>query len=222
MNLRHVARTVGIGAAIAAGGLLFFAGTAGAGLPSGSQVSNGVIPINPDPTSGQSLTPGTPFSSGQTVTVQAPSGPFTSSTNVNLVECEAPNGVLPTQPTQCDPANTKSADTILANANGGFTYSLYQIFALPDPNLSPSTIVCGNTTATECVVGMFADFTNFTAPHLFSQPFLVVPSAGDQAANPGDGTPEVPLAIGLPLAAAGLMAGGIAIRRRRASRSTAA
>ena len=33
------------------------------------------------------------------------------------------------------------------------------------------------------------------------------------------GTPEVPLAIGLPLAAAGLIGGSVLIRRRRAARA---
>ena len=82
--------------------------------------------------------------------------------------------------------------------------------------------MCGNTLATECVLGMFDDINSFTAPHIFSAPFLVSPSQGDSGANPGDGTPELPLAIGLPLAAGGLFAGGLAIRRRRSGRSVTA
>jgi hypothetical protein len=216
MNVRHLARKVGIGAAASACGLLLFAGAAGA-------VTGTVAPINPDPTSGQTITAGTPYSSGQSVKVTAPAGSgLPTGANVVLVECAAPNGVLPTLPSECDPGNTQSGPSINPAADGSFTLNNYQLYALPDPNLSPSSIVCGNTVATECVVGMFDDYDDFLQPHIFSQPFLISPSAGDNAANPGDGTPELPLAIGLPLAAGGLFAGGIAIRRRRTRRSVAA
>jgi hypothetical protein len=221
MKIRNVVKTGSIGAFAVAASLLPFAATAGA-LASGGQTLTGIVPISPDPSSGQTVTPGKPFSSGQTVTVQAPSGsPLTPGLNVEILECAAPNGVLPTLPTQCD-SETKSADTIIPAADVSFTYSNYQLYILPDPNFGASPITCGATAATECVVGMFDNFTDFTQPHIFSQPFLVNASPLDNGANPGDGTPEVPLAIGLPLAAAGLMAGGITIRRRRAARSAAA
>ncbi len=209
MKIRHLARKAGIGAAASVGGLLLFAGAAGA-------ASGTVAPIG-------TVAAGTPYSSGQTVKVTAPSGSgLPTGANVTLVECAAPNGVLPTLPSQCDPGNTQSGDSINPAADGSFTYSQYQLYALPDPGLSPSAITCGNTVATECVVGMFDSYDDFTAPHIFSAPFLISPSAGDSGANPGDGTPEIPLAIGLPLAAAGLFAGGLAIRRRRSRRSVAA
>ncbi len=107
-----------------------------------------------------------------------------------LVECEAPNGVLPTKTSECDTGNTQSADSILANSSGGFTYGNYQIWALPDTGgqLGPSTITCGDTAATECVVGMFYDYNNFTEPTLFSQAFGVAPSPHDDGADPGDGS----------------------------------
>ena len=209
MIVRHLARKVGIGAAASIGGLLLFAGAAGA-------VTGTVAPIG-------TVASGTPYSSGQTVKVTAPSGSgLPTGTNVTIVECAAPNGVLPTLPSQCDPSNTASADSINPAADGSFTYSQYQLYALPDPNLSSSAIACGNTLTTECVVGIFDDINSFTAPHIFSAPFLISPSQGDSGASPGDGTPEIPLAIGLPLAAAGLFAGGLAIRRRRSRRSVAA
>ena len=211
MIVRHLARKAGIGAAASIGGLLLFAGAAGAVTVTGT-----VAPIGP-------VTAGTPYSSGQTVSVSAPVGsPLPTGANVTLVECAAPNGVLPTLPSQCDPSNTQSGDSINPAADGSFTYNNYQLYALPDPHLAPSAIVCGNTAATECVVGMFDSYDDFTAPHIFSAPFLISPSAGDSGASPGDGTPELPLAIGLPLAAAGLFAGGLAIRRRRSRRSAAA
>ena len=83
------------------------------------------------------VTAGTPFSSGQTVQVSAPTGSgLPTGTNVTLVECAAPNGVLPTLPSQCDPSNTQSGDSINPAADGSFTYSNYQIYILPDPHLS--------------------------------------------------------------------------------------
>ena len=213
MIVRHLARKVGIGAAASIGGLLLFAGAAGA-------VTGTVGPLTPNV---PPITPGTPFSSGQTVKIIAPAGSgLPGAIDVTLVECAAPNGVLPTLPAQCDVSNTQSGDTILPATNGSFTYANYQLYALPDPNLTSSNIVCGNTAATECVVGMFDNYDDFTQPHIFSQPFLISASQKDSGANPGDGTPELPLAIGLPLAAAGLFAGGLAIRRRRSRRSVAA
>ncbi len=227
MKIRHAARTVGISVAVASAAVfstLAFAGTAGA-LASGSQVPGVAVPISPDPTSGQTVTPGTPFSSGQTISVQVPANTvLTPNANVTVEECAAPNGVLPTLPSQCD-TNTFSADTIIPNVStGAFTYNAYQVYALPDANIGDapsSTITCGDSPANECVLGIFDNVNDFTAPHLFSQGFQIVPSAGDQAANPGDGTPEVPLAVGLPLAAAGIF-GGITLRRRRRSARSAA
>ncbi len=224
MSIRHVARTAGVTGAVAsvsALSALAFAGTAGA-LSSGSQL-NAIVPISPAPPSGQTVIPGTPFSSGQTVSVQVPAETVLSQgANVSILECAAPNGVLPTLPSQCDP-NTISASTIIPAADGSFTYNLYQIYALPDANLGETAsnpVTCGNTAAAECVLGMFDSYTDFTAPHLFSQVFKVTATAGDTGINPGDGTPEVPLVVGLPLAAAGIM-GGVVYRRRRHARSAA-
>ena len=50
-----------------------------------------------------------------------------------------------------------------------------------------------------CVLYIGQSGTGF-APHVFSQVFQVDPKdATDSGANPGDGPPEVPLAVGLPL-----------------------
>jgi hypothetical protein len=64
------------------------------------------------------------------------------------------------------------------------------------------------------------NITDFTAAHVWSEPFLVSAVAGDNPTNPGDGTPEVPLAIGLPIAAVGIF-GGVMYRRRRRSNAAA-
>jgi hypothetical protein len=167
-------------------------GTAGADITSGSQI-DAITPINPDPTSGQAITPGTPFSSGQIISVSAPANTvLIPNQNVVLEECAAPNGVLPTQPDQCD-SNTLSAQTIIPNpTTGAFTYSNYSVYALPDlvslGESSDNPVTCSDTPATECVLGIFDNPENFSSPDLFSQTFDVVPSPGDDAANPGDGS----------------------------------
>jgi hypothetical protein len=214
------AATISCAAPIA---LMSMAGTAGAACTtayctSGQQVPNSLLPINPDPNTGDTVIPGTPYSSGQTVEISVPAeNVLVANTNVEILECEAPNGVLPTQPSQCDP-NTKSADTIHPAADGSFSISDYPIYATPDSNIGDTagSPVCGNTVAHECVLGFFDNYNSFTSPYLVSQPFLIVPSPGDDGANPGDGTPEVPLAIGLPLLAAGIVAGSVLYRRRSA------
>ena len=50
---------------------------------------------------------------------------------------------------------------------------------------------------------------------------MTVGDGSDAGANPGDGTPEVPLAIGLPLAALGVF-GGWSLRNRRRRQQQAA
>lgn len=214
MKLRHVARTVGISTAVAcAGGLsvVGFAGVAGAAPASGDTLPTAAVPIG--------TAAHAPFSSGQTIKVQVPANTaLQAHANVVILECGAPNGVVPTVTSACD-ANTVSADTIIPAADGSFTYTSYQIYSLPNlgslGETPTGTPVCGNTAATECVLYIGNNYNDFTRPHFWSQPFKTVATAGDTGANPGDGTPEVPLALGLPLAAAGLMAGGIVLRRRR-------
>jgi hypothetical protein len=152
---------------------------------------------------------------------------------VNIVECAAPSGVLPTLPNECD-GNTIQGPTILPNADGSINlqtqgYGLYQVFALPDSislGESPSSAVkCGDTAATECVLYIGENQGDFTAPHVFSQPFFIAANSDDKGDFPGDGssstiapppqTPEVPLAIILPVAAMGLLGGTVLVRRRR-------
>ncbi len=50
---------------------------------------------------------------------------------------------------------------------------------------------------------------------------VAIKDAAELGSNPGDGTPEVPLAVGLPLAAAGLVGGTVLFRRRKAARAAA-
>src|ERR1700722_196356 len=150
------------------------------------------------------FTANTPFSSGQKINVVVPANSlFISTSNVNIVECAAPNGVLPTLPLDCD-GNTIQGPTILPNTDGSINlqtqnYGLYQVFALPDSitlgETATNQVVCGNSAATECVLYIGENQGDFTAPHVFSQPFNVVANADDQSENPGDGSaPAVPSA----------------------------
>src|SRR5580693_6494352 len=126
MSIRHVSKTVAISAAIVCVGALStfaFVGTAGAAA-SGDQIGSAV------PTT--SFTAGTPFSSGQVLEVKVPANTvLPQSQNVVIVECAAPNGVLPTQPSSCD-TNTVQGDTIQPSTDGSIDYHTYTIYALPD------------------------------------------------------------------------------------------
>jgi hypothetical protein len=169
----------------------------GATAPSQGASGPYIVPVTP-------FTANTPFSSGQFVNVVVPANSlFVSTSSVNIVECAAPNGVLPTLPSECD-GNTIQGETILPNTDGSINlqtqkYGLYQVFALPDSislGESPSSAVtCGNTAATECVLYIGDAQGDFTQPHVFSEPFYIQANADDKGESPGDGSaPVVPTA----------------------------
>jgi hypothetical protein len=221
MSIRHVARRVAAAAAATAAAGTFaamaFSSPAGATPPaSGSTISNAAQCAT-------SCTPG-PFDSGQNVNVVVPANSAFAAPNdssgIIIAECAAPNGVVPTLPSACD-GNTVQT-LVGVNSDGSFTFNDYQVFALPDSvslgESSSNPVTCGNTAATECVLYIGNNQNDFTRPHLWSQPFLTNSDATDSGTiNPGDGTPEVPLAVILPLSAMGLLGGAVLIRRRRHS-----
>jgi hypothetical protein len=219
MSIRHVARTVAASvagiAAIGAFSAIALASPAGATTPTqGSIVAGAAQPQQPN-------TPGTPFQSGQQIDVVVPGGFFPAGDGLQIVECSAPGGNIPTSTSACD-GNTVNALSLEANSDGsvdyqGYTGSLYPIYALPDKTtLGEGTSGPKCNASTNCILYIGENFNNFTALHVWSQPFQIVPDAGDAAPNPGDGTPEVPLAVLLPLSAMGLLAGIVLVRRRRA------
>ncbi len=235
MSIRQAARRVAVTlAAVSAAGAFSLATlTAPAGATTPSEGASGPYAVAVSP-----FTAGDAYSSGQAINVVVPANSlFVSTSNVNILECAAPNGVLPTLPNECD-GNTIQGPTILPNSDGSINLQaegdgLYQVFALPDSislGESPSSAVtCGDTAATECVLYIGENQGDFTAPHVFSQPFFIaanVDGGGDGGLSPGDGssstvapppqTPEVPLAIILPVAAMGLLGGTVLVRRRRA------
>jgi hypothetical protein len=223
MSIRHVAGKVAacFAAVTAAGALsiIAFSGPAGATTPTqGSIVPQSAVPVG-------SYTAGTPFSSGQNVNVVVPANSvFSPTTNLNVLECAAPGGAVPTSTSACD-GNTINGPTLKAAANGSVNFqtstgSLYTIYALPDSISLGETggaPVCNATSY--CVLYIGYNQADFTQPHVWSQPFLVTPNANDGGANPGDGTPEVPLPVLLPASAMGLIGSVVLIRRRRAART---
>jgi len=231
MSIRQAARRVAVTlAAVSAAGAFSLATlTSPAGATTPSEGASGPYAVAVSP-----FTAGDAYSSGQQINVVVPANSlFVSTSNVNIVECAAPSGVLPTLPNECD-GNTIQGPTILPNADGSINlqtqgYGLYQVFALPDSislGESPSSAVkCGDTAATECVLYIGENQGDFTAPHVFSQPFFIAANSDDKGDFPGDGssstiapppqTPEVPLAIILPVAAMGLLGGTVLVRRRR-------
>jgi hypothetical protein len=217
MTIRRAAHTVAVAAGIGAAAaisVMALSGSAGADtLTSGEQVPGTALGVSP-------FTAGTPFSSGQSIEVKVPANNlFTHNESVLVVECNAPNGVLPTLPSACD-TNTNYGNTILPNADGSFDIKDYPIFSLPSASFGETA---SNPTqcnlSNQCVLYIGLNTQDFTANHIFTQAFVVAPNAGDTGVNPGDGTPEFPLAIGLPIAAAGILAGTAVYRRRRSARA---
>jgi len=174
-----------------------------------------------------------PLASGQGINVVVPANDLLDQTTaVNILECAAPNGVLPTLPDECD-GNTIQGPSVFPDEDGSINFqqatgTLYPVYALPDfvslNEGAGSAVTCGDTAATECVLYIGDDQSDFTQPHVFSQPFNVLADKGDLGTNPGDGslgipgtgTPEVPLALTLPVVALVLLGGTVMVRRRRA------
>jgi hypothetical protein len=166
-------------------------GLAGAAAPTeGSIVPDAATPIGP-------VTPG-PFSSGQGIDVVVPANAiFSPTANILIVECSAPNGVIPILPSACN-GDTVNGNSVEPNADGSIDYqaetsSPFQVFATPDSAIGDqsSSPACGETSATECILYIGNNQNDFTQPHVWSQPFFIAASAGDDGSNPGDGTAPV-------------------------------
>ena len=101
--------------------------------------------------------------------------------DVAAIECEYNNGTGgagdPPNANYCN-AQTAGGDfPYSVHANGSWDYSADNagdtvgLYALPDSSFQGSSITCNATHA--CVLYVGEDYTNFTAPHAFSNPFLV-------------------------------------------------
>jgi hypothetical protein len=248
MSIRHVLKTVGVSGAATVLAAVFAlgvgAGTAGASLTSGDGNTTLSTTANcGSPPAPCTITPGTPFTSGQIINVGVAANSVLSSAalaaftptipalyqsgNFYLEECTDVGGTtagLPTGPSGCEAATLLTTGK---TSTGGFSKN-FTVYDLPDfntlgtPTMTGSCDVAPNT----CVVGIFISNPQsvsgtFGYPHLFSAPFqMSVGDGADVGNNPGDGTPEVPLAIGLPLAALAVF-GGFTLRNRRRRRQAA-
>ncbi len=231
---RHVLTAGALGLALSLPLALVLSGTANANTLTSGPVALSTI---------GTVTTGTPYSSGQQINVVvSPNSTlslsnletnygFTGEPSMKAEECDDPGGTtagLPTTPTNnCDSETLLS--TTAVNADGSFQFSStnttpnpYTVYWLPDNATfgepSDNLPTCG-TAPNYCVLYLGPAQTDFADPHLFSAPFLITNNGDDGGEDPGDGTPEAPLAIGLPLL--GLAVGGstLYLRRRRRSHS---
>jgi len=119
---------------------------------------------------------------GQKISIGVgPNGYFTPHVGVHILECADPGGSvsnLPTDITACD-GNTVEGTTILVGADGSFSDPAYPVFLLPSQALgepSGNQPICDQTHF--CVLYAGQDQNDFTAPKVFSAPFLISPSSG--------------------------------------------
>jgi hypothetical protein len=236
MSIRHVVKTVAAcGAATICGVALVISlgsGVAGASLVS----SDGNTTLNTIGT----VTAGTPYSSGQTIQVSVAANSVIDNANLAaanqgglyyLEECtdsEGSSSNLPTGPSNCEAA---TLTTISKTTSGAFNKNV-TVYDLPDPGTLGSATMTGicDKYPNDCVIGIFVaspqSAGTYALPHLFSAPFQVdqqsdFGSGAEAGLNPGDGTPEVPLAIGLPLLGIALFGGWTLVRNRRRRQQTA-
>jgi ABC-type phosphate transport system substrate-binding protein len=161
--------------------------------------------------------PNGPFSSGQTLEVSfGANTTLTPNLGVYIEECSAPGGTVPTLPTQCDP-KTHQHSPLFMNGDGSLDYKGYPIYALPDaPNLGETSSGGPQCDlANQCILYIGQNPNDFSQPHVWSSAFFIKPTAGDAGTNPGNGLPEVPFIIALPLLAGAVIGGVLILRRRR-------
>jgi len=188
-----------------------------------------------DAPGGGTVQSGKPYSSGEDIDITIAANSILDLTNLeangasgeealHMEECSdldgSPSNLPTTATNNCDGQTLQTANAL--NSDGTATYDDYEVLALPDSLLgekSGSVPVCG-VYPNECVLYLGVNQLNFSLPKLFSAPFQILANGTDTGANPGDGTPESPWAIALPVI--GLGAGGTTLYLRRRRRAHAA
>jgi hypothetical protein len=132
-----------------------------------------------------SVSPSGNYTNGQSISVSVGSnGYFTPHSRVNVIECADPGGLaanLPKDDTTCD-GNTIQGSTIEVGSDGSFSVQQYPVYLLPSPTLGEQANfkpVCNQTNY--CVLYVGQNQNDFTAPKIFSAPFLVAPGSGSTA-----------------------------------------
>src|SRR5664280_540501 len=140
------------------------------------------------------FTAGSPFASGQTITVSVPANTFLPRLqHVNILECAAaPDGSPPTGTPQCDNNTQYGATVVPSQSDGSITVTDVQVYALPSNALgetASNATVCGGSTD-PCILYIGDDQTNIGLPHVWSQGFAVLQTDAKETGtvNPGDGT----------------------------------
>jgi len=130
--------------------------------------------------------PYTLYSDGESIDLSmGPNSAFSgtgSGADIVAIECEYTNGSgQPGDPPQasgyCDASTAPGDFPYSVAANGSFDYEannpgdVANIWALPDSTFPGANIVCNDTSP--CVWYVGSNYENFSAPHFFSNPFLV-------------------------------------------------
>jgi len=200
-----------------------------------TQVNGPVTLTATDEPSGTPVTDGTPYSSGQEIDITVAANSTIDASNLSsfgfgseppmhVLMCsdyQGTSGNLPTTASGNCQGDTEASTPGPISSDGSFTLNNYKVYALPDNILfseGTSTPDCG-LAPYYCVLYIGPDQNSFTDPKLFSAPFQVQANDDDAGESPGDGTPEAPLMIGLPLL--GLAVGGstLYLRRRRQTKA---
>jgi hypothetical protein len=244
LSMRHVTKWVTL--ALALSTTTLWVGPAGAATPTqGSIVPGSAVPTGPvsagTPDSG--YTPGQPFGSGQIINVVVPANDVLPvDTDLQFVECSAPNGVIPTQSSACDGNTLEDSEgslledtTVKPNPDGSVNLIAdsdltYAVLSLPDSTVlgeNSGGPECGDTAATECIIYIGDDYLDLSQPNVWSQPFFVAYNSIDNGDPAGDGSlgtppadvlPEAPSVIAMPAIAVGLVAIGAGVQARRRRR----
>lgn len=129
------------------------------------------------------ITPG-PYHNEQLINLSVgPNHFFKPYSRINIIECADPGGKaknLPVSVDTCD-GNTIQGVTILVQPNGSWYEHGYQLYALPNaPQLGEtpdSQPVCNQKKS--CVLYIGQNQEKFTAPKMFSAPFVIQKSGDD-------------------------------------------
>jgi hypothetical protein len=171
------------------------------------------VTLSPTPAGGP---PGS-YRPERTISVSVgPNSFFKRGTTIRILECADRGGTsanLPVSDNTCD-GLTVQAQTIFVSSDGSFSDPDYTIYSLPSSILgepSSESAKCNSTRA--CVLYVGQDYTDFTQPKVFSEPFYV---GGSVRASKSSSA--LALALGGAAVVVVAAAGSALVYRRRRSR----
>jgi hypothetical protein len=164
------------------------------------------------------------FADGQIVTVMVgPNSILQPGRRVTIRECAAPSGRPWSSMWQCD-SKTVQQFRLFAGRHGTVVAHGYPIFALPDATTlgEPPKGVPVCNLSHPCVLLVSEGPSCSTGPHVWSLPFSVTPLPNGSGGDPGNGLPEVPYTLVLPILGFAVVGSVLVIRRRRSAHSGSA